>query len=300
MSQETTIAVEELRDQGNLDGALRETFPEYRSLLQSATVTAATQIHAQSPTQSQKRTPFKSRSLNLDDDLDSTPRPSKTYQAQLPRLPGYTIPSILFIPHLQELAGLVVDEQSRKEEKRRRRRIRDGTATPKDQSQSQGRSLVIDTQSSSKSQGGWRLSNEEKRARMERLVKWVIRGLSEEGVLVQIKLRIEPNSKSDFNTPSFRPRERYTEAYLPLPESLLLPLLIPHVSAESEYRKKIYIPRSDHRYGNGILLEEVLKRLRECGEEGRWERVGEFCVEDALNWGVGKGLKRLGSGWILS
>jgi hypothetical protein len=264
--------------------ALKEVFPEYRLLLPLRALP-----------QSQARTPLRSHSLNSTDNLDpdSTPRQRKIWTPRIPSIPGFTISSILSVPHLEELADLVVEEQSRKEEKRRRRRIRDGTATQKDlQSQSS-----VDTQVS-KSGSGWRLSRDEKRARKERLVKWVIRGLSEEGVLVQIKMKVDRTNISP--KPSQSKSKRQVEAYLPLPESLLLPLLIPHVTAEIQHRSKIYIPRSDPRYGHGILLEEVLKRLRGCGEDGRWERVGEYCVEDALYYGQGKGLKRIGRGWVIA
>jgi hypothetical protein len=287
MSQETTRVVEELSE-GELELALKEVFPEYRHLLPS---------RALPQSQAQVRTPLRSHSLNSTDNLDpdSTPRPRKAYTPRpIPVIPGFTISSILSVPHLEELADLVVEEQSRKEEKRRRRRIRDGVATQKDlQSQSS-----VESQGSTKSGNGWRLSRDEKRARKERLVKWVIRGLSEEGVLVQIKMKVDRINSSP--SPSQSRSKRSMEAYLPLPEPLLLPLLLPHLSAEIQHRSKIYIPRSDPRYGHGILLEEVLKRLRACGEDGRWERVGEYCVEDALYYGQGKGLKRIGRGWVIA
>jgi hypothetical protein len=285
MSQETTRVVEELSE-GELELALKEVLPEYRPLLPSRSLP-----------QSQVRTPLRSHSLNSTDnfDPDSTPRPMKTFTPRISSLPGFTISSILSVPHLEELADLVVEEQSRKEEKRRRRRIRDGVATQKDlQSQSS-----VESQGS-KSGSGWRLSRDEKRARKERLVKWVIRGLSEEGVLVQIKMKVDRINSSPSQSQSRS--KRSMEAYLPLPEPLLLPLLLPHLSAEIQHRSKIYIPRSDPRYGHGILLEEVLKRLRACGEDGRWERVGEYCVEDALQYGeaVGRGLKCIGRGWVIA
>ena len=295
MSQETSRVVDELSE-GELEIALKEVFPEYRLLLPSRDLP-----------QSQVRTPLRSHSLNSHDDPDTTPRQSKTSIPVTPSIPGFTISSILSIPHLEELADLVVEEQSRKEEKRRRRRIRDGTATQKDlqsqsqpQTRSQSMSLSVESKGSTKTGSGWRLSRDEKRSRKERLVKWVIRGLSEEGVLVQIKMKVDRTNVSP--SPLRSRTKKYTEAYLPLPEPLLLPLLIPHISAEIQYRSKIYIPRSDPRFGHSILLEEVLKRLRGCGEAGRWERVGEYCVEDALQFGEGvkKGLKRVGRGWVLT
>jgi len=288
MSQETTRVIEELSEV-ELEIALKEVFPEYRSLLPPRALP-------------QVRTPLRSHSLNnINDDPDSTPRQRKIYTPRpIPAIPGFTISSILSVSHLEELADLVVEEQSRKEEKRRRRRIRDGTATQKDlQSQSQFRSqsstMTSESLSGVKTQSGWRLSNDEKRARKERLVKWVIRGLSEEGVLVQIRMKVDEK----ISTSQTRIK-RCIEAYLPLPEPLVLPLLIPHLSAEIHHRSQIYIPRTDPRYGHGILLEEVFKRLRGCGEDGRWERVGEYCVEDALQFGEGKGLRRVGRGWVIA
>jgi hypothetical protein len=257
--------------------------------------------------------------ISLDLDPNSTPRQSKqnlkpvsSYKTSS-KITAFTIPSILSVPHLEELAELVVVEQSRKEEKRRRRRIRDGVATSKDLSQSQGRSQVTSQASfAGKSEGGgWRLSSDEKRSRMERLVKWVIRGLSEEGVLVQVKIgsasegpytlaqRNTSQSPSHFRSSrTSTPKETY--AYLPLPEPLLLPLLIPHISTEAKHRSKIYIKKTDPRFGQGVLLDEITNRLRAFGEEGRWERVGEWSCEDALVWGEGRGLvKRVGRGWIV-
>jgi hypothetical protein len=259
--------------------------------------------------------------ISLDLDPNSTPRQNKrdlkpvsSYKTSS-QITAFTIPSILSVPHLEELAELVVVEQSRKEEKRRRRRIRDGVATSKDFSQSQGRSQITSQASSvgkSEGGGGWRLSSDEKRSRMERLVKWVIRGLSEEGVLVQVKIGSAsegPYTLAQRSTLSQSPSRfrssrtstsRETYAYLPLPEPLLLPLLIPHISTEAKHRSKIYIKKTDPRFGQGVLLEEIANRLRAFGEEGRWERVGEWSCEDALVWGEGRGLvKRVGRGWMV-
>jgi hypothetical protein len=209
------------------------------------------------------------------------------------RIQGFTIPSILAVPHLDELADLVVEEQSRKEEKRRRRRIRDGTCTPKD----------LESQASGSQKKEWRLSPSEKRARMERLVKWVIRGLSEEGVLVQIQHPVSSSisKEADLSTGSpYRRNREHEYAYLPLPESLLFPLLIPHIQSEMIIRSKLFLRRTDPRYKSGILLEEVVGRLRRCGEEGRWERVGNWVVEDALVWGEGRGeVKKVGKGYVV-
>lgn len=242
--------------------------------------------------------------LTIDPDTDLTPRSFRTLPSQKPNyvssdLQGFTIRSLLEVPHLNQLADLVVDEQSRKEEKRRRRRIRDGEATAKD----------LSTQSERKAKGeGWRLTFEEKEARIKRLVRWVIRGLSEEGVLVQVTLPDRPHTSdrslqscSLQGRPQFRSQSSNTDAYIPLPEILLLPLIIPHIEAETHRRSKTFMRRTDSRYGHGILLPEIISRLRGCGEDGRWERVGEWCVEDALNWGEQSGqVKKVGNGWAIT
>lgn len=123
---------------------------------------------------------------------------------------------------------------------------------------------------------------------MERLVKWVIRGLSEEGVLVQTQQTPVSGTGAA------------VDAYIPLPESLLFPLLVPHLESEMARRSKTFIRKTDERYGHGILLGELVGRLRRFGEAGRWERVGEWCVEDALVWGEQRGsVRRVGRGWVV-
>lgn len=262
--------------------ALRTLFPEYGEVWSGS---------RQSGARGSGRAPFgpwSSPNVNMSDiDTNLTPRRSGSARAfplkpssahQILRLQGFTIASLLEVPHLYDLAVLVVDEQSRKEEKRRRRRIRDGQATPKDLD------VELIRQRQSK---GWRLTDQERRGRMERLVKWVIRALSEEGVIVQVGLgpgRSGPGAMVD--------------AYIPLTEQLLFPLLLPHIEAEEARRSKTFMRRTDERHGHGILLGEVVGRLRRFGEAGRWERVGEWGVEDALAWGEQRGsVKRVGRGW---
>jgi hypothetical protein len=303
MTQETIRQVETVGLSGPdaVRQALQEIFPEYRTLW---SVSSSYTPKADST----PRRPFAPRQTQVQSqDLyeDLTPRPSRARPGSqmiksASRIDGFTIPSLLSVSHLDELADLVVEEQSRKEEKRRRRRLRDGTATQKD----------LDSQSQSQSQSGkkdWRLTPSEKRARMERLVKWVIRGLSEEGLLVQVQSqRSNTTFDTDQNTPPdpesmyTRERTKIEYAYIPLPESLLLPMLMPHITAEMGIRAKIFLRRTDSRHGSGILLEEVLGRLRRCGEDGRWERVGDWAVEDALVWGEARGeVTKLGKGWAV-
>lgn len=122
----------------------------------------------------------------------------------------------------------------------------------------------------------------------------------------------ESASGEDFSTPKSRSSRLYSHdlaqegeqdrseqhAYLPLPPPLLFPLLIPHIQAELDYRAKIFVKKDDPRKINGVMVEEVLARLRRWGEEGRWERVQGWVVEEGLEWGCMKGkVEKRGRGW---
>lgn len=124
------------------------------------------------------------------------------------------------------------------------------------------------------------MSDDERLIKMSRLVGWVIRNVAEEGSLVQVKF-----SGTEYG-------------YLPLPAQLLLPLLIPHLETERFIREHTFVRKTDPRRGNGMSVSELVGRLREWGEEGRWERVGEWKVEEAIEWGEESGLvQRVGKGW---
>jgi len=218
----------------------------------------------------------------------STPR---TFRPRKPVLPTpsipdthiqpFSIPSLLLVPHLAELATLVVDSEARKEERRRRRRIRDGLARPRDlDGERQRRARGDDAKE-------WRLSEADRWTKMERLVEWVIRNVAEEGSLVQVQLD-SGYGKCD--------GEAY--GYLPLPPQLLLPVLIPLLQAEKVARQNTFLRKTDPRRGNGMTVPELVGRLRCWGEEGRWERIGEWKVEEAMEWGEERGLmERVGVGW---
>lgn len=305
VSQETTARIQEIKVNGGagpeaVRQALRTVFPEYEA---AWPVLKSQNKGKGRPTPiASGRTPFGPSSsfhsnaiieIDMEDiDQDATPRRSQSTftrstkprsgssSSSVPAIQGFNVASLLRVPHLYHLAGLVVDEQSRKEEKRRRRRIRDGTASQKDHDYT-----------SQRGEHGWRLTDGERTPRMQRLVRWVIRGLSEEGVMVEVA----PAGTGTVG----RPGELDQTCYLPLPEPLLFPLLIPHIQAEMLRRSKTYLRRSDPRHGHGILLDEIMRAQRRYGEQGRWERVGEWCVEDALVWGEQAGLvKRVGKGWV--
>lgn len=178
---------------------------------------------------------------------------------------------------------MVVDAESKKEERRRRRRIRDGVAKARD--------LAVDQAASQRKDGKveWRLRGDDKRRAMERLVNWGLRVISEEGSLVHV----QPDT-TDYvdhqRTPTASYRSISPTAYTPLPPPLMLPLLLRHLRAEKEKRSRVFYRKDDSKSLNGMTLEELLVAMRQWGEEGRWERLGEWRVEEGIQWGLIKGL----------
>ncbi|WWC69782.1 uncharacterized protein I206_103725 [Kwoniella pini CBS 10737] len=178
---------------------------------------------------------------------------------------------------LQTLARLVVENEVRKEERRRRRRMREGKATRKDLD------IELDRKEG-KIQN--ELCEKEILKKMDRLVNWAIRAISEEGSLVQITL-----SRNGINE----------YGYLPLPCQLLFTLCIPHLKREKELRKNTIRRKSDPKSNNGMTIDELTDTFKSWGIEGRWERLGDWIVEDAVEWGLSKGyLKKEGNGYWLN
>ena len=200
--------------------------------------------------------------------------------------------SILEVPHLMELAKLVVDNEARKEEKRRRRRIRDGQARSKD--------LAVERERIRKGRGrdSWRLTEDERRVKMLRLLSWVIRSAAEDGSLIQISL---DSHQSTFDAPrNHRSAHRCMDdyGYLALPPELVLPIITQFMIHERTVRKSTFMRKGDPRRGHGMLLGDILGELQRWGEEGRWERVREWAVQDAIRLGVARGsLRGEGQGW---
>lgn len=92
--------------------------------------------------------------------------------------------------------------------------------------------------------------------------------------------------------------------YLPLPPELLLPLLLPHIAAEAQRAAGTFVKKEEREKGaggkGGVTVEAVLKRLRRWGVDGRWERVGVWKVEEAVEWGEARAwVGRKGKGWVL-
>jgi hypothetical protein len=71
---------------------------------------------------------------------------------------------------------------------------------------------------------------------------------------------------------------------------------------EDEARQqRHFMNRHDPRRGHGMLISDLTRRLAEYGQEGRWERVGEWHVEDALLWGCERGaVLRKGDGYRIA
>ena len=181
----------------------------------------------------------------------------------------FTITDILDIPHLHQLATLVVDAVARKEEKRRRRRVLEGSPRPGD--------LEIDIERK-RAGRDWRLTPQERQSRMCRLTSYIIRGLATDGAIVHVQ-----------------------DGYLPLPPILVFPLLAPHFEREAFLRLGVYMRKTDPRYGHGATAGEIVSRMRSWGEDGRWERISEWVIQDAIGWGDEKGLvKKQGLGWWLA
>jgi hypothetical protein len=240
-----------------------------------------------------------SRENSQEDSLDNTPRAPRTREASSPDhlLLPWTLTSILAVPHLAELAQLVVDNVAREEERRRRRRIADGAARTKDLEVEQERVRR------GKGKSEWRLTEKERRRKMKSLAEWAIRGMAEDGELVQVECNrrvLEGDISAGSPSPTLTEgSERY--GYIPIPPALLLPLLLSHLRAERATRSKMFFPKGDPRWNNGMTLDELLCKLRGWGEDGRWERTGRWKVEEAVEWGEAGGwLQRCGSGWWAS
>ena len=298
MTQETIQALNRPGDTRQCTSdTLAAVFPEYRDMINKGKRRGPAQTnHVFTPSSKANYTTsqcFPSRKLRSQSQ-STTSSPNEPTLSRHPHpLDPFTITSILDVPHLSELAHLVVVSEARKEERRRRRRIRDGTPRPRD----------IQVEQDRKHRGfdpkDWKLRKDELVSKMEKLVAWVIRGVAEDGGVVHVST----NSANNFTNP-VRPTKRKCEkseqhyGYLPLPSALLLPLLIPIINEEQVMRRGAIMRKSDPRRDNGMTIEMLVMRLQGWGQDGRWERVREWVVKDAVGWGVDKGyLKAHGDGW---
>ncbi|OCF31473.1 hypothetical protein I316_06875 [Kwoniella heveanensis BCC8398] len=285
------------------------------------------------PTPTQASYASRRSALRNNDSTSASTSPAALKSHQQPRIQAFTIFALLLDERLNLLARLVVENEARKEDRRRRRRIRDGSATKKDLavekdskiSTSSGSSLGKTTSSSSSRSSKKTgegvdlplLDEKETRKKMERLAAWAIRAIAEEGSLIQVKTSPDYDypakvsnddqensqslpSVSSLRNGTDRSRNRNKEqyGYLPVPPELLFPLLIPHLEAEKYKRDHSFRPRGDPQTGNGMTVDEIVAKMRRWGDEGRWERLGDWTVEEAVEWGAERGLlRRDGRGW---
>jgi len=139
----------------------------------------------------------------------------------------------------------------------------------------------------------WKMSEMKLHFAMERLVSWVIREISEEGGLVGIQRDVgKGKNKGE--------RRRLEEewGYLPIVPELMGWILVPVARFEMDIWGKVFKKRSEK--NDGVGLEDLTKGLNKWGEEGRWERVGEWVVKEGMDWGVGDHLfVKMGRGYWL-
>lgn len=193
-------------------------------------------------------------------------------------LPVFTVPALLQEAKLRDLAARIVDARARHEEKQRRRRAKLGIPTARDLQ------LVADRLSRGLDEGAYKLSTTAREVKMIGLTEWAIRQAHQEGGVVHAEISAGESSW----------RRSSTVGYLPLPPELLAPLLVPIVSGQrGTFRSKLERARD---LEHGVAQKSsndattVTARLRAWGEEGRWERVGQWAVEAALEWGRAQGI----------
>jgi hypothetical protein len=199
-------------------------------------------------------------------------------------LTPYTTASILAVPDLVELAGLVVDTTARREERRRLRRIADGFAKPNDHA------IERDRVRKGKGRREYKLTDEERRKMVAKLIKWALGEIGIEGTTVAVSSAL-----------SFRSRAAAEEdGYLPLPPELMLPLIASHIHDEIYKRAQIVLKKGDPRREHGVTTEELLRTFQSWGQAGRWERMGEWAIQAGLDMGVRRGvLEDKGRGWVV-
>ena len=121
----------------------------------------------------------------------------------------------------------------------------------------------------------WRLTDEARQNSMRKLTAYVLRGLILDGCVVET---------------------RY--GFVAITPELVLALLPPQIEAEKNLRQQIYVLKTNRRWGNGAMIEDLLRRMQSWGDAGRWERMQEWAIKDAAELGVAKGmLQRHGVGY---
>ncbi|THH19281.1 hypothetical protein EW146_g1861 [Bondarzewia mesenterica] len=204
---------------------------------------------------------------------------------------GFTLSYLRRVPELSELAFRVVKAEARRREKEARK------------SQTQPQAMTRATQGKSKETV---MSKEGLAPKMKRLFVWAILKLFEEGSIILWDGPVRPIStfygpgreaKKDDRDDAGElsdPRED-EEAYIPL-----TPAYLAH-HVEDAIEAIMFGPQSSPRGVSvqkrvrcpGPTKDDITRYLRKL--DGRWDRVGAWAVQDALEW-----LKGEGKAWCFS
>ncbi|CAK9787380.1 hypothetical protein CC85DRAFT_289034 [Cutaneotrichosporon oleaginosum] len=206
----------------------------------------------------------------------------------------FTVPALLAVERLRALAALVVDARARREEGERRKRVKEGRVTLEDEK------IVANRRARGLRSSDYKLTDEERQRKMARLVTWAIRTAASEGEVVQV----EGTSHSLRTMESFDSCVSLSvlsqeAGYVPIPPELLGPLLLPLAAAARAEIRPTFRSRAEREANvwheqRVVDTHVLLTRLRQWGEDGRWERVTEKPVQEAAEWAEASGLLRLG------
>lgn len=191
-----------------------------------------------------------------------------------PDLPVFTVESLLKDEVLATLGPLVVTRRAKKDEAAMREREASGTMTDRDRRKIQAR---LDK---GRSKGHWKLDKGEMEVKVKSLMSWAIRVILEEGGLICIPAPTNSRTASG------------SESYLPVPPELLAPLMVPLVQREKARLSNVFRSKAERQRGVSLesdVVKNVSRSLQKWGD-GRYERVGDWAVAEAYEWGRSRGL----------
>lgn len=206
------------------------------------------------------------------DENDDCPPSSPILVSEARPIEVHTVQGILSDERLRGLAERIVNRQSKVGERELRRRAKAGAATERD------KKVIASRLARGRSKGDYVLSPKQLERGMTRLVEWGFRQAASEGWLVHA------------HVPATGDR---AIGYVPLPPQLLGPLLVPVVEMERRRRAADVSRFSELGKEESLDVSCIASRLRQWGEEGRWERVSDRVVEEALTWARERGLVTL-------
>lgn len=175
---------------------------------------------------------------------------------------------------LAVLGPLVVKRRAKKDEAAMRAREANGTSTDRD------RRKIQERLAKGRSKGHWKLDKDEMEVKFRNLTTWALRVITEEGGLICI------------SAPSGSKAAAYSESYLPVPPELLAPLMAPMVRKEQARLSNVFRSKAERQKGVSLesdVVRNVTRSLRKWGD-GRYERVGDWAVAEAYEWGKSRGL----------